>query len=172
MVRPKNGSPCSVPSLTAPSLELIPYSVTMARAILVAWSMSETAPVVGSRNTNSSAARPPIANTSREIISERVIKPLSSSGTETAWPPVRPGSQDRHLVYRLDVGHRPRCQRVAALVVGGDLLFQLTDHPALAARSADHSVHRLLQRGAGDDGAVLAGGQQRGLVDDVGQVGA
>ena len=26
--------------------------------------------------------------------------------------------------------------------------------------------------GAGDDGAVLAGGQQRGLVDDVGQVGA
>ncbi len=48
----------------------------------------------------------------------------------------------------------------------------LADDAALAARPADHSVDRLLERGAGDDGAVLAGGQQRGLVDDVGQVGA
>ena len=68
----------------------MPYSVTIARAILVACWMSETAPVVGSRNTSSSAARPPIAKTSRAIISERVIRPLSSSGTETACPPVRP----------------------------------------------------------------------------------
>ena len=68
----------------------MPYSVTIARAILVACSMSDTAPVVGSRNTSSSAARPPIANTSRAIISERVIRPLSSSGTAIAWPPVRP----------------------------------------------------------------------------------
>ena len=59
-----------------------------------------------------------------------------------------------------------------ALVVGGDLLFLLADDPALAARAADHPVHRLFQGGAGDDGAVLAGGQQRRLVDDVGQVGA
>ena len=68
----------------------MPYSVTIARAILVACSMSDDAPVVGSRNTSSSAARPPIANTSRAIISERVIRPLSSSGTARACPPVRP----------------------------------------------------------------------------------
>ena len=68
----------------------MPYSVTIARAILVAWSMSENAPVVGSWNTSSSAARPPIAKTSRAIISERVIRPLSSSGTASACPPVRP----------------------------------------------------------------------------------
>ncbi|COX73648.1 Uncharacterised protein [Mycobacterium tuberculosis] len=54
MVRPRNGSPCSEPYLTAPSLELIPNSVTIERAILVACSMSDTAPVVGSRNTSSS----------------------------------------------------------------------------------------------------------------------
>ncbi|CNN01969.1 Uncharacterised protein [Mycobacterium tuberculosis] len=90
MVRPRNGSPCSEPYLTAPSLELIPNSVTIERAILVACSMSDTAPVVGSRNTSSSAARPPIANTSCAIISERVRRPLSSSGTATACPPVRP----------------------------------------------------------------------------------
>ena len=68
----------------------MPYSVTIARAILVAWSMSLDAPVVGSWKTSSSALRPPIANTSRAIISERVIRPLSSSGTTSACPPVRP----------------------------------------------------------------------------------
>ena len=68
----------------------MPYSVTIALAILVAWSMSLDAPVVGSWKTSSSAPRPPIANTSRAIISERVISPLSSSGTTSACPPVRP----------------------------------------------------------------------------------
>ena len=57
-------------------------------------------------------------------------------------------------------------------MVGGDLLLVLADDAALAARSTDDAVDGLLERGAGDDGAVLAGGQQGGLVDDVGQVGA
>ena len=68
----------------------MPYSVTIALAILVASAMSEDAPVVGSANTSSSAARPPIAITSRAIISDRVIRDLSSSGTTSACPPVRP----------------------------------------------------------------------------------
>src|ERR1700739_3213445 len=58
MVRPRKGSPCSEPYLTAPSLELIPYSVTIARAILVACSMSDTAPVVGSRDNRSPGGPP------------------------------------------------------------------------------------------------------------------
>ena len=61
MSRPRNGSAASLPYLTAPSLALIPYCVTIARAIEVAFSMSLPAPVVGSWNTNSSAARPPSA---------------------------------------------------------------------------------------------------------------
>ncbi len=80
--------------------------------------------------------------------------------------------QDGDLVDRLDVGHRPRRKGVSTLVVGGDLLFLLADDAALAARAADDAVDRLLQRRAGDDGAVLACGEQRGLVDDVGQVSA
>jgi hypothetical protein len=80
--------------------------------------------------------------------------------------------QDGHLVDRVDVRHRPARQRVAGLVVGGDLLLVLADDAALAPRSADHAVDGFLERGAGDDGAVLAGGQQCGLVDHVGQVGA
>ncbi|SKZ15780.1 Uncharacterised protein [Mycobacteroides abscessus subsp. abscessus] len=62
----------------------MPYSVTIARAILVAWSMSDDAPVVGSWKTNSSDARPPMAITRRAIISERVIRSLSCSGTASA----------------------------------------------------------------------------------------
>ena len=57
-----------------------------------------------------------------------------------------PARQDRELVDRLQVGHRPRGERVAALVVGGDLLLLLGDDLALAARPADHAVDRLLQR--------------------------
>ena len=56
-----NGSASPVPYFTAPSFELMPYSVTMARASPVAFSMSLDAPVVGSWNTSSSAARPPRA---------------------------------------------------------------------------------------------------------------
>ena len=151
----------------------MPYSVTIARAILVACSMSDTAPVVGSRNTSSSAARPPIAKTSRAIISERVISPLVVLGHRHGMAASAAAGQDGDLVDRLDVGHRPRRQGVTTLVVGGDLLLQLADDPALAARAADHAVDGLLQRGgAGDDGAVLPRGQQGGLIDDVGQIGA
>ncbi len=61
MSRPRNGSAASLPYLTAPSLALMPYWVTIARAIAVAFSMSLPAPVVGSWKTSSSAARPPSA---------------------------------------------------------------------------------------------------------------
>ena len=56
-----NGSESPVPYLTAPSCALMPYSVTIERAKAVAFSMSSEAPVVGSWNTSSSAARPPRA---------------------------------------------------------------------------------------------------------------
>ncbi len=58
--RPMKGSPSDVPSRTAPSDSVMPYWVTIARATLVAFSMSLLAPVVGSWKTSSSAARPPI----------------------------------------------------------------------------------------------------------------
>ena len=61
---------------------------------------------------------------------------------------------------------------MAALVVGGDLLLGLTDDPALAARAADHPIDGLFQSRTGDNGPVLAGGEQRGLVDHVGQISA
>ena len=83
-----------------------------------------------------------------------------------------PAGQNRHLVDRLDVGHRPGRQRVPTFVVGGDLLFVLADDATLTAWPAYNPVDSLFQGGPGDDGAVLTGGQKCGLVDHVGQVGA
>ena len=57
---PRNTS-CSVPRNTGPSLSLMPYSVTMLRAISVACLMSLDAPVEMSPKTMASATRPPIA---------------------------------------------------------------------------------------------------------------
>ena len=67
--------------LAAPSLSLMPYWVTIARAIAVAFSMSLLAPVVGSWKTSSSAVRPPSSIASWSIISERVTRNLSSVGS-------------------------------------------------------------------------------------------
>ncbi len=80
--RPRNGSPSPVPNLRAPSRSLMPYSVTMPRAIELAFSMSLAAPVVGSWKTSSSAVRPPSSMASWSIISDRVIRNLSSWGAE------------------------------------------------------------------------------------------
>ena len=93
-------------------------------------------------------------------------------GNRDGMPTGSAAGQDSDLVDRFDIGHRPRRQRVAALVVGGDLLLGFADDPALAPRAADHPVDGLFQGGAGDDGAVLPGGEQCGLIDHVGEVGA
>ena len=59
----------------------MPYWVTIARARLVAFSMSLPAPVVTSWKTISSAARPPIMYASLSSSSLRVWEYLSSSGS-------------------------------------------------------------------------------------------
>ena len=59
----------------------MPYSVTILRAVAVAFSMSFEAPVEGSWNTISSATRPPIAYASWSSSSLRLIEYLSSSGS-------------------------------------------------------------------------------------------
>ena len=80
--------------------------------------------------------------------------------------------QDGHLVHRRGVRQRPGDQRVPTLVVRGDLLLLVAHHPGPALRTGDHPVDRLLQGVVGDRPLLLTGGEQRGLVDHVGQVGA
>ena len=78
---------------------------------------------------------------------------------------------DRHLVDRVGGRGQPGDQGVADLVVGGQPLVLLGDD-LLALRPHDDLVARGVEVAHVDLVLVLAGGQQRGLVDEVGQVGA
>ena len=90
MSRPRKTSPCSWPSRIAPIRALMPYCMTIARATVVAFSMSLAAPVVGSWKTSSSATRPPSMYASWSSISLRVVEYLSSSGSTIVYPRARP----------------------------------------------------------------------------------
>ena len=99
----------------------MPYSVTIARAIVVARSMSFAAPVVGSPNTISSAVRPPssIASCVLELAAAHEVLVLASGSAS-----VQPSARPRGMIDTLWTGSVPgsTCadQRVAALVVGDD----------------------------------------------------
>ena len=80
--------------------------------------------------------------------------------------------QDRHLLYRVGAWQRRSDQRVAALVIGGDELFLLVHQPAALLRAGDYPVDRLVEVLVGDQPRVLPRGEQSGLVQDIGQVGA
>ena len=80
--------------------------------------------------------------------------------------------EDRHLVHRVVARQRRRDQGVAALVVGGDELLLLAHQAGPPLRTGDHAVDRLVQRLVDDQLLVVARGEQRGLVEHVGQVGA
>ena len=79
--------------------------------------------------------------------------------------------QDRDLVHRVGVRQRRSHQGVSALVVGGDLLLLLAHEPGALLRAGDHPVDRLVEGAVVDQLLVVAGRQQRGLVEDVRQVG-
>ena len=72
-------------------------------------------------------------------------------------------------VLRQRVSH----QRVAALVVGGDLLLLVVHQPGALLRAGDDAVDRLVHARSGRSAcSPCARGEQRGLVEDVGEVGA
>ena len=70
------------------------------------------------------------------------------------------------------VGQQVADDRVAELVVGGDQPLLLGHHAGLLLRAGDHPHDPLLELLHGDLAPALAGGQQRRLVDQVGEVGA
>ncbi len=80
--------------------------------------------------------------------------------------------QDRHLVHRVVARQRRRDQGVAALVVGGDELLLLAHQAGAPLRTGDHAVDGLVEGLHRDHLLVGARGEQRGLVEHVGQVGA
>ncbi len=65
-----------------------------------------------------------------------------------------------------------RDHRVAHLVVGGHEALLLPHHAGLLLRTRDHPHDALFELGLGDLALVVAGGEERGLVHEVGEVRA
>ena len=85
----------------------------------------------------------------------------------------RPAARDdRHLVQRIALGHVHGDQRMARLMVGRELLL-LVGHGHRATLGAhQHLVLGVFEVGHGDQALADARGAQRGLVHQVGKVGA
>ena len=79
--------------------------------------------------------------------------------------------QDGDLGDRVGVEHRRGYERMPTLVIRGDLLLAGTHDPGALLRTGDHPVDGFVQGQVVDQLAVAARGEQRGLVEDVGQVG-
>ena len=77
---------CTVARHIMPNLSDIPYIVTMARAIFVAFSISFAAPLVTELNTSTSAARPAIYVVILARSSSFVSRYFSSSGVWSVYP--------------------------------------------------------------------------------------
>ena len=74
--------PWSWPNTRGPSFSDIPNRMTICLAVAVTFSRSFDAPVVTSPNTISSAARPPSVIAIVSWSSARVVRNLSSAGSE------------------------------------------------------------------------------------------
>src|SRR6478672_9323467 len=83
-----------------------------------------------------------------------------------------PAADDRDLVDRVAVRQEMADDRVPELVVGRDQPLLLRHHAGFLLRARDHPHDPLLELLHGDLAAACAGGEQRRLVDQVGEVGA
>ncbi len=85
----------------------------------------------------------------------------------------RPAARDdRDLVQRVALGHVHGDQGVARLVVGRELLLLVGHRHRAALGAHQHLVLGVFEIRHGDQTLADAGGAQRGLVDQVGEVGA
>src|SRR2546429_138662 len=94
----------------------------------------------------------------------------TSSSTTVAVPAEGGGAagDDRDAVDGIGARQRERRQRVPHLVDRDDLALPLADDPALSLEARDDPIDGLLQLGHHHGVALAPGGEQRGLVDDVG----
>ena len=138
----------------------------------MARSMSLLAPVVTSSKISSSATRPP--HHDAEHILELILGPQVAvfRGQQGGVAAHVAAGDDANLVHAVGVGQVPGDQGMTGFVVGGHLLFALVDDAALALGAGDDPLDGFLEVRHEDAGLVLACGQQRRLVDQVGKVGA
>ena len=75
---------------------------------------------------------------------------------------------DRDLVDGIGVGERKGHQRVGRLVVGDTALLVLVDDPLLLLEPGRHPFDPLVELLHADGGLVVAGREERRLVDEIG----
>ena len=150
----------------------MPYSVTIWRAIFVARSMSLPAPV-GDVAGHDLLGDPP-AHEHGEFVAQLLAghqEPvLLGQGEGIAECPA--ARDDGDLVDLVGVRQHVGHHGVAALVVGDQPPLLLVHDPALPLGAGHHPVDGFLDLLHRDGLLVAAGGEQRGLVDRVGEIGA
>jgi hypothetical protein len=149
----------------------MPQSQTMWRAILVICLMSPAAPLEISSSTSSSAMRPPspMAIWFHALLRmrENVLLRDEHRAAEAAAARDDGDLVHRHVTVIEDGLH----ERVPGLVVGRQLLL-LVVHQAAAFAAELHLLARIIDVDHLDLLLVAAGGEQRGLVQQIGQFGA
>ena len=79
---------------------------------------------------------------------------------------------DRHLGDGITLGEDSLHDGVSALVIRDDLLLFFADDPAAPLRPGDDAIECLAELGHPHGFLVATGGQDRGLVDEVGDIGS
>ena len=79
---------------------------------------------------------------------------------------------DGDLRHPVRVLARLRDQRMAGFVVGDDLFFLRVDHARSTLETAHHAVDSLVEVRRVHGLLTRAGGVERGLVDEIGEIGA
>ena len=79
---------------------------------------------------------------------------------------------DRDFLHRVVVRHQRTHQGMARFVVGHEALALLAHHPILLLWTGHHPLNRVVHLIHGDFGELATGGQDRRLVEQVGQIGS
>ena len=164
--RPSDGRTAS-----GPISSLIPQRPTIWRAISVSCWMSDSAPVVGSPKTTSSAARPPSATLIlREQLVAVVVEAVGVGRGERDAERLA-ARDDRDLAHRVGARGEHPDDRVPALVVRGAAPV-LAAHHHLPLGAEHDPLERVGEVGLVHLLVAAARGEQRRLVDEVREVGA
>ncbi len=150
----------------------MPYWVTIVRAISVTRSMSFDR--AGGDLVEDDLLGCVATQREGQVVLELALGPHVAvlAGQHSRVAAHHAAGDDADLVHRVHVGEHAGDEGVADLVIGGDRLLALGDDAALALGAGDHAVDGLFELVHADGLAVAPRGEDRGLVDQVLQVGA
>ena len=167
----KGPAPSRGITATGPIAGLMPQRPTIWRAISVSCWMSDSAPVLVSPKTISSAARPAERDVDLRVHLGLAVVEAVALGRRERDAERHPARDDRDLAHRIGALGEHADDRMPALVVGGPApVFGAHHHLPLGAEH--DSLERVGEVGFVDDLVVPPRRQQRGLVDEIREIRA